>query len=92
MIKEKQEVDVLDSYEGKWKNLQIGEVWLERDNRFKRYIKIIRIDGDDIYISTCCQDGLNVKHRITRASRGRFNGKYGGYRYLFLAPVIQNKD
>ena len=63
--------------------IEIGSVWQEVDPRFERYIRVVELSEDEIFIQTCDADGkIKPKARVTRPVAERFNGKRGGYRYV----------
>lgn len=67
--------------------LKVGQIWYEVDSRFNRYVEVLEIHPGEIKsILICNIDPMtNQRGRKTWASKGRFNGKRGGYKLLILA-------
>lgn len=60
-----------------------GQIWQEVDKRFTRFIKIVDIGEEDIFICTVDTDGYATKpERVRKASAARFNGKRSGYKFV----------
>ncbi len=61
----------------------VGQIWLEDDKRFKRYVRIIRLlHPNGVNIRTCDENGNFLpRSRETQADRGRF-GRAGGYKLV----------
>lgn len=55
-----------------------GQIWKECDPRFERTVTVVSVAGDTVWIRSAARNGST---RTTKASRKRFNGKRGGYRY-----------
>lgn len=61
----------------------IGQIWQEVDLRFERFVKIVDLSEDEIFIRTCDRLGsILPRSRVTKPSAERFNGKRGGYRLV----------
>lgn len=50
-----------------------GQIWQEKDNRYIRRVKVLRVDGIWVHIQN------TTTGRKTSASASRFSGKKGGY-------------
>ncbi len=61
--------------------IRIGQIWREVDPRFERLVEIVEVTANavrGIKIKTISVDGKPRKSS-TWVSKGRFNGKRGGY-------------
>lgn len=68
--------------------VQKGQLWKENDNRIKREVTVLAVDGKYATIKTVsCSEGAVGK--ITKARLDRFNGKHGGYSLVEKAKVAQ---
>lgn len=61
--------------------LKVGQIWREVDPRFNRHVEVLEIhDGEIKSVLICAVDPITRERaRRTWASKGRFNGKRGGY-------------
>lgn len=68
-------------------DIKVGQIWIEVDPRFERYVRIKEIGGScdqSVAIQTCVQDRSGEWVDAPRSRRGwasieRFNGKRGNY-------------
>jgi len=67
-------------------SIKIGQLWLELDNRSIRDVEVVDIceETGKILIQKVDSNTGNKYGKITRAKKGRFNGKSGGY--LLIEP------
>lgn len=69
-------------------NIVEGQIWQEVDNRFDRYIKVLKVGDTRASIITCDFQGEYIEGKCkTTASLKRFNEKYHGYK---LVKDIEN--
>ena len=74
--------------------LKVGQIWREVDPRFNRYVEVLEIHKGEIKsILICNVDPMtNQRGRKTWASKGRFNGKRGGYELWRRAPASEGEQ
>jgi hypothetical protein len=61
--------------------LKVGQIWREVDPRLNRHVQVIEVRAGSIKSVLICNIDVmtNQLGRKTWASKGRFNGKRGGY-------------
>lgn len=61
--------------------LRLGQIWIENDTRFVRYVRILVIEDGKVTTVTCDENGNPVprctKHAVSKVAR--FNGKTRGF-------------
>lgn len=61
--------------------LRVGQIWVENDKRFTRYVRILKVQDGRVTTMTCDEEGKAIprtlKHTTNRATR--FNFKSGGF-------------
>lgn len=65
--------------------LAVGQIWMEGDTRFERYVLIedLTTKAEKAKITTCDKEGKSLYNTSTFAAQKRFNNKRSGY--LFVA-------
>lgn len=64
------------------KEIKVGQIWQECDNRFVRKVKILGFT----YLDKVLIETVGGAGRITEAARSRFNGKSHGYKLIQESP------
>lgn len=61
--------------------IRVGQIWREVDPRLYRHVEVIKVhDGEIKSVLICAVNPVTRERgRKTWASKGRFNGKRGGY-------------
>ncbi|RQR16171.1 hypothetical protein DF026_09885 [Burkholderia stagnalis] len=74
--------------------LKVGQIWREVDPRFNRHVEVMEIHKGEIKSVLICNiDPMtNQRGRKTWASKGRFNGKRGGYELWRRAPASEGEQ